>query len=349
MRIQTFGILGVAIVGSLFVPASTVAQEATTDDPTLEEWEVPWENSRPRDPYVAPDGKVWFVGQTAHYAASLDPETGEFQRFDLGDGTGPHNLIVDTDGMVWYAGNRVRHIGKLDPESGDITKFMMPDEAARDPHTLVFDEAGDLWFTVQGGNFVGHFDKESGETRLVQAPQVEGGRSTSSRPYGIKMDSHNQPWIVLFGTNLVATVDPASMEMSTFELPEGTRPRRIEIDADDKVWYVDYARGYLGKLDPETGEVQEYAAPSGERSRPYGMAQDADGRMWFVETGVQPNMFVGFDPANEEFFSETPIDSGGGAIRHMHFDKDTNSIWFGTDTNTVGRAIVPRKRRPVSQ
>ena len=27
----------------------------------IEEWEVPWEGSRPRDPYVAPDGGVWFV------------------------------------------------------------------------------------------------------------------------------------------------------------------------------------------------------------------------------------------------------------------------------------------------
>ena len=333
---------------ALVLPSSVDAQATNADDPTLEEWEVPWADSRPRDPYVAPDGKVWFVGQTAHYAAYLDPETGDFKRFDLDDGTGPHNLIVDSGGMVWYAGNRVRHIGKLDPATGEITKFMMPDEAARDPHTLVFDEDGDLWFSVQGGNFVGHFDKDSGETRLVQAPEVEGGRSSSSRPYGIKMDSQDRPWIALFNTNLIGMVEPATMELKTFELPEGARPRRLEVDPDDIVWYVDYSRGYLGRLDPETGEVTEFAAPSGERSRPYGMAQDADGRLWFVETGVQPNMFVGFDPETEEFFSENPVDSGGGTIRHMYFHEPTSSIWFGTDANTVGRAVVPRKR-PVSQ
>ena len=42
----------------------------------IAEWEVPWENSRPHDPYVAPDSKVWFVGQRSHYAAWFDRETG---------------------------------------------------------------------------------------------------------------------------------------------------------------------------------------------------------------------------------------------------------------------------------
>lgn len=26
----------------------------------IEEWTVPWEKSRPRDPAVAPDGRIWF-------------------------------------------------------------------------------------------------------------------------------------------------------------------------------------------------------------------------------------------------------------------------------------------------
>ncbi|MDX1429049.1 MAG: hypothetical protein R3282_02125, partial [Rhodothermales bacterium] len=61
----------------------------------ITEWEVPWASSRPRDPYVAPDGRVWFVGQRSDYAAVFDPSTQEFSRFDLESGAGPHNLIVD--------------------------------------------------------------------------------------------------------------------------------------------------------------------------------------------------------------------------------------------------------------
>ncbi len=311
----------------------------------IAEWEVPWENSRPRDPYVAPDGKIWFVGQRSHYAAWLDRETGEFKRFPLDEGTGPHNLIVDDDGTVFYAGNRVRHIGKLDPETGDIEKFWMPDEAARDPHTLVFGGDDDLWFTVQGGNFVGHFARGTGDMHLVKAPAVTSGRGSSSRPYGIKMDAKNHPWIALFNTNKIATVDPETMELTSFDLPdERTRPRRLVVDSNDIVWYVDYSLGRLGRLDPRTGDIKEWDTPSGAASRPYAVAIDASDRIWFVETGVQPNKFVGFDPATEEFFSITEIASGGGSVRHMFYEESTNSIWFGSDANTIGQAKLPPLR-----
>ncbi len=326
------------------------AQAQTSTDPALAEWNVPWEESRPRDPYVAPDGRVWFVGQRSHYAAVLDPETGDMRRYELPDGAGPHNLVVDDDGIVWYTGNLVGNIGRLDPSNGEIVTYPMPDDRARDPHTLVFDHDGDMWFTVQGGNYIGKFWKETGDVRLVEAPTApgRGGRMGSVRPYGIEVDSQNRPWIALFGTNLIGTVDPESFALRTFELPEGARPRRLGITSDDTVWYVDYARGFLGRLDPESGDVREFAMPGGEGSRPYGMAIDDDDRVWFVETGLQPNRFIGFDPANEDFFSISDVESGGGTIRHMYFDAETNTIWFGADSNTVGRAVLPPRRKRVS-
>jgi len=336
----------VVFLGMLgFVPTDTVlAQELSID-----EWEVPWERSRPRDPYVAPDGRVWFVGQVSHYAAALDPETGEFDYFDLLEGAGPHNLIVADDGFVWYAGNAAQHIGRLDPSTGEIERIPMPDPRARDPHTLLWNHDGDIWFSVQQGNFIGFLDVDTREVTLVEAPvrESDGG---SSRPYGIKIDSQNRPWIALFNTNKLATVEPGSFELTSYDLPEGARPRRLEVDSRDQVWYVDYARGKLGRLDPLTSEVTEWDNPSGERARPYGMAIDTDDRVWFVETGVQPNRFVGFDPLTEEFFSQADVPSSGGTIRHMYYDSETNVVWFGTDANTVGRANLPPLRgRRVSQ
>ncbi|MCA9737672.1 MAG: lyase [Gemmatimonadetes bacterium] len=339
-------VLCAAALGAVAPPQDARAQELSID-----EWQVPWERSRPRDPYVGPDGRVWFVGQVGNYAAVLDPETGEFERFELGEAAGPHNLIVADDGKVWYAGNLVRHIGVLDPATSRIDTIPMPDERARDPHTLVWTEEGDIWFSVQNGNFVGFLDRESREVRLVEAPQAQTSRGMgSSRPYGIKMDSEGNPWIVLFNTNRIATVDPATFEMKTFELPEGARPRRLEIDSNDILWYVDYARGKLGRFDPADGAVKEYDNPSGAEARPYGMAIDAGDRIWFVETGVQPNRFVGFDPATERFFSAADVPSGGGTIRHMYYDADEHVVWFGSDANTIGRATLPPVRgRRVSQ
>lgn len=318
------------------MPAVALGQTpSTAAQPTeITEWKVPWEGSRPRDPFVAPDGKVWFVGQEGNYVAFLEPRSGVFKRYEIDPGTHPHNLIVDARGQVWYAGNRNAMIGRLDPATGNITRFPMPEGTAEDPHTLVFDHDGNIWFTAQQSNYVGKLTVATGRIQLIAVPTEQ------ARPYGIKIDSKNRPWFNEFGTHKIGMVNPATMQIREFQLPNArTNDRRIQITPDDVVWYGDYTRGYLGRLDPVTGEVQEWAAPSGARSLPYGMASDAQGRVWFVETGVQPNQLVGFDPATQRFFSITPIlPSGGGTVRHMYYHPPTGDIWFGTDANTIGRA-----------
>jgi virginiamycin B lyase len=93
-------------------------------------------------------------------------------------------------------------------------------------------------------------------------------------PYGIKIDSDNQPWIVLLGTNRLATVDPGKFTLQEIELPDDImRPRRLEIDADDTIWFVDYAGGRLGHYDPTADSFEEWYMPGGEDSRPYTVRQ----------------------------------------------------------------------------
>ncbi len=316
--------------------ASVPCAVAQQDLPTIDEWTVPWENSRPRDPYVDSAGMVWFVGQRNHYVASLNPENGSFRQLVLDPGTGPHNLIVAGDHTIWYAGNLRMHIGHMDTAKGAVHKVPMPDKTARDPHTLVFDDAGNIWFTVQGGNFVGKLTVANERVDLFEVP------TPRARPYGINIAGDGTVWVAEFGTNKLLSINPATFELKETELPRAaTRPRRLEVTSDGMIWYVDYAEGQLGRLNPNSGEIQEWPLPGGNRSRPYGMEVDGDDRLWMVETGSRPNQFVGFDPRSESFFGRTPIPSGGGSVRHMHYDAATNAIWFGTDTNTIGRAILP--------
>ncbi len=327
-----------------FVPAraasAQVAQTARTDaDSTahVTEWTVPWEKSRPRDPYVAPDGRVWFVGQAGNYVAVLDPKNGEFKRYEIDPGTHPHNLIVDTQGMVWYAGNRNGMIGKLDPKTGTITRYSMPTPDLRDPHTLVFDRGGEnIWFTAQQSNYVGRLNMRTGKIEVVRM------QTPRSRPYGIVVDAKGVVWFNQFGVPKIASIDPKTMAVKEYALPhERARDRRIGLTSDGKVWYVDYTRGYLGRLDPATGKVDEWANPGGPMSLPYAMTVDDRDRVWFVETGLKPNRLIGFDSKTLKVVSITPIEQSGGlTIRHMYYHAPTKSIWFGTDANTIGRARV---------
>ena len=62
--------------------------------------------------------------------------------------------------------------------------------------------------------------------------------------------------------------------------------------------------------------------------------------MWLVESGVRPNRLVGFDTRTMRIVSVTPIPSGGGTVRHMDYHRDSGTIWFGTDTGNIARALV---------
>lgn len=302
----------------------------------IQEWRVPWDG-RPRDPSVAPDGTIYFVGQRTHYVGHFNPETEEFSRIDLEDGAGPHTVSVAEDGTPWYTGNLANHIGKVNPETGEITKYMMPDDmSARDPHTIAFNDEGNIWFTSQGANSVGFFDVNRGEPQIIPVP------TERARPYGIVMANDEQtPWFTLFGTNKLGTVDPETMELTEFELPrEEIRPRRLAITSDGRIWYGDYATGYVGVYDPADGSHQEWAMPEGRGAQPYAVTVDDNDRFWLVASGTDPNMFVGFDTNTEEFIVSEPIQSGGGTVRHMVFHEPTNSIWFGTDSNYLGQATI---------
>ena len=113
---------------------------------------------------------------------------------------------------------------------------------AGDPHTLVAAPNADIWFTVQSGSFVGRLEPKSGAIRLVKVP------TRGSRPYGIVVDSTGRPWFNEFGRNALGTIDPATMKLQEYPLPEGTRGRRIAIGNDGGIWYVDYARGFCREV-----------------------------------------------------------------------------------------------------
>lgn len=320
---------------SLLCCGSFTTAPASADSLEIREWHVPWKNSMPRDPFVDKSGRVWFVGQGDNYIGNLSPQDGLFNRYDAPPGSGPHNLIVDNDRNIWFAANRKRFIGKLSPSTGQVSQFEMPDRKAKDPHTLVFDQAGDIWFTVQKGNFVGKLTTADGAIALISVA------SKKARPYGIIVDRDNMPWAVAFGSNKLLQIFPTTMTIAEIALPDpDSRPRRLVSTSDGDIWYVDFALGRLGRYRPIRNEFKEWLMPGGSDSQPYGMAVDKNDRIWIVETGTEPNRFIGFDSASESFLNETDIPSGGGSVRHMYYYEAAGEVWFGTDTNYIGRAKV---------
>lgn len=314
------------LLAFLLLPGLVAAAEFTT-------WQVPWEKTRPRDPAVDSEGQVWFVGQGGDYVGRLDPASGKFARFDLPDGAGPHNVIVGKDGALWIAGNQDGWIGRMNAANGELETFSTEAKGVDDPHTLIQAADGRIWFTAQQSNRVGVFNPSDESLRVWKVP------TKNARPYGIVMDRNDQPWIVLLGTNRLATVK--NDELHEIALPrDEARPRRLDI-IDGDIWYVDYVEGFVGRYDPAKREFKEWRSPSGEDAAPYGAIAAGD-TFYYVETGPQPNRMIGIDSASGEVTYNEEIPESGGAVRHMFYDKAHDAVWFGTDSNYIVRFEPPR-------
>jgi virginiamycin B lyase len=298
-----------------FTLAATLAASPTvgTLNVQIQEYEVPTPKSRPHDPALAPDGSLWYTGQGANKLGRLDPKTGEFKEYALKTpNSGPHGLVADQDGNIWFTAISAGYVGKLNPKTGEIAEYR-PDAGSKiDPHTPAFDHDGILWFTNEETNYIGRLDPKIGKMTLIKVPTAH------SVPYGIVILPNNAPLFCEFGTNKLATVDPRTMTIREYTLPDsGARPRRLALARDGTVYYTDYARGYLGHFDPSAGKlVKEWKSPGGSESRPYGIAIMDDGKIWYSESGVNPNTLVQFDPKSE-VFSMKAIPSGGGVVRNM--------------------------------
>jgi virginiamycin B lyase len=142
-----------------------------------------------------------------------------------------------------------------------------------------------------------------------------------------------------FGTNKIATVDPNTMAIKEYALPNAaSRPRRFALTPDDAVWYADFSRGYLGRLDLATGEHKEWPSPSGPQSQPYGIVF-AKGALWYNESGAKPNTIVRFDPKTEKFQSWA-IPGGGDIVRNMSVTPEGNPVTANSLVNEVGMVEV---------
>ena len=285
------------------------------------EWATPTPGARPHDPLATPDGMLWWSGQFANNIGRVDPKTGETKEYPIPIKGGPHGLIDDKDGNIWYGGNWGAHIGKLDVKTGEYKFYPMPDPKARDPHTPLFDKDGILWFSVQNGGFMGRLDPATGDIKLFQPAGAPG-----QMPYALRfLSDGRQPWFSYWGSNKIATINPDTLEVKEFVLPDSkTRIRRMGVTSDDMIWYGDWSNGKLSRFDPKTGAVKSYEGPSGPMSQPYGMTV-VDDAIWYVESNTRPNALVRFDPKTETFQSWL-IPGGGGIVRHMMPTADGKGI-----------------------
>lgn len=174
-----------------------------------------------------------------------------------------------------------------------------------------------------------------------------------SRPRDPYVDGKDRVWFVGQVGNYLAYLEPESGTFKRYELENGALPHNLIVDPKGMVWYAGNGNGYIGKLDPSTGKITRYPMPSPVRD-PHTLVFDAKGDIWFT---AQNSNYVGrlrtgtgkvdvievATPNSRPYGIE--IDSRG---RPWFNEFGSEKIWFGTDNNTIGRAVVTGTQTPPS-
>ena len=302
---------------------------------------------RPYGIQVAEDGTVWVAYNGTNKLGALDPETMEVRYYTVPNaGSRIRRLGLSSDGMVWYVNSTRGRIGRLNPATGEIKEWDSPSgpkshpyslavtrkTQAGDPHSATFHPNGLLYFTAQRAGMLGRLDPETGDLIEIE---------TEPRPYGIQVAEDGTVWVAYNGTNKLGALDPETMEVRYYTVPNaGSRIRRLGLSSDGMVWYVNSTRGRIGRLNPATGEIKEWDSPSGPKSHPYSLAV-IDDKIWYNESGMRPDALVRFDPKTESFQSWA-IPSGVGIIRHVWVTRDGNLLIHQTSSNRVGQVTIKK-------
>jgi virginiamycin B lyase len=287
------------------VAATPSAAPTVPADYELVEFDVA-PGSRPHDVAPAPDGTVWYTGQSNGTLGLLDPVSGTvIAEVDLGQGSAPHGVIVGADGAAWVTDSGRNEIQRVDGGSHEITRYPLPGRNVN-LNTAAFDGGGRLWFTGQGGAY-GSVDPASGEVDVFEAPRGRG-------PYGIAATPSGEVWFVSLAGNYLARIESGTGEAEIVDVPTaGQNARRVWSDSTGRLWVSEWDAGQLAMYDPAGGAWREWVLP-GPGPRAYSVYVDELDLVWLTDFGS--NSIVRFDPATETFLS-FPIPSADASVRQM--------------------------------
>lgn len=164
-------------------------------------------------------------------------------------------------------------ISLLAPGTLTIESFPLPDGSR--PHDVAPATDGGVWYTAQGSGELGWLNPDTGETR--HTPLGPG-----SRPHGVIVDDAGMPWITDGGLNAIVSVDPDSLGVTVYPLPDDRPSANLNtatFDGQGILWFTGQ-NGIYGSLEPRTGAMEVFDAPSGRG--PYGITTTPQGSVFYA-------------------------------------------------------------------
>ena len=276
----------------------------------------------PTDVLIAPhslhrgsDGYLWVTPLFNSIVARLNPDSGEWQTWELktstGGGVGIHDLSFGSD------------------------------------HELLSDEDGRIWFSDIGNRAVGFFDPANGDTRIWNTPVAES-RAADSALYGtaavyglVMTNDRKEVWYSQLGNGVFGGFNIETEEfIGPFTLPNANAgPRRISISDDDIMYLALYGTGQIAEFDISNREMIAIHDLPDTASAPYSVTWDPVRKVVWVPTS-NGDVIYRFDPATREF-GVLPMPRERTFLRMIDIDPATG-VLVSSYANIVENVNGPR-------
>lgn len=276
-------------------------------DGSAREYELP-QGSFPVGLVVAPDGVVWYSDIRRNRIVRLDPASEVRSEFEVPTpDSWPFQLVRTPAGILYFTERVGNKIGRLDPATGAVKEIPVPTPSAQ-PAGLTLTPDGRIYFTENSGNRIGRLDPATDviEELAVPSPATPG---PFYGPAGITSDAQGNVWFAELDGRIGLIRRSSPTKIEEFPLPDSkVRPGGVAVDRWGFVWYTGLDGNCIGRFDPSSAHFREFSIPSGaadprplsppeatargetpragqqaRSTRPFGIAVDAAGHVWFSE------------------------------------------------------------------
>ena len=237
---------------------------------------------------------IWIAASFDDKLVRFEPATGDVREFSIdGEASWPFNVAVAPTGEVWFTQRASGRVGRLDPESGEITQFDPPTPASGPAGLAVDPRTGTVWFTESYADRIARLDPATGEIHEYVMGDESSGLTRG--PAGLAVDAEGGVWFAKL-EGRIGYLPPGGDEVEVFDLPTAVRrPAGVAVAGDGSVWVAALDGNQLVRYEPERRHLSIFPIPTGEpdpvpteppearTSRPFGIAVDRRGNVWFSE------------------------------------------------------------------
>ncbi len=286
--------------------------------------------SSPERITLGPDGAMWFTENAIDQVGRLDPITSRMTQFYAMPGCAPVGIATGPDGNIWYTCQGTNQITRM-ATNGLGTNFSVP-TANSNLSSITKGPDQALWFTESDANNIGRIST-SGSITEFHIPTM------NAQPESITTGPDGNLWFTEYASSKIGRITPAGSitEFPTTLPLEG--PWGITSDASTgTLWFTELDSDHIETMTTAGTVIATYAIPPSGGNPHHITFNEADGDLWFTQTGSSgPDAIGRITPmgAITEFSIPTANSAPSGIANAP------NGIWFTEKSgNAIGK-IVP--------